>query len=110
MDARITKAELARLLPRLHGLDAGRPENLFLAVLRLQDALLAAMDAVAGLARRLGAWYRRQCTIAELSALSDRELADIGLSRFDIARLAEAAEEPPERSARPAPRPARAAA
>lgn len=27
-------------------------------------------------------------TLAELSALSDRELADLGLSRFDIRRVA----------------------
>lgn len=48
--------------------------------------------SAAGLFRRFGAWieenrrYRR--TVAELSALTDRELDDIGLSRGDIEHVA----------------------
>jgi uncharacterized protein YjiS (DUF1127 family) len=63
---------------------------------RSQDAgLVARVEAllVAGaqLLRRRRIYSRTQ---AELSALTDRELADLGISRFDIARVArEAANE-----------------
>ncbi len=33
-------------------------------------------------------WYRHHETVRQLSALSDRELSDIGLSRDDIIRVA----------------------
>jgi uncharacterized protein YjiS (DUF1127 family) len=63
---------------------------------RSQDAgLVARVEAllVAGaqVLRRRRIYSRTQ---AELSALTDRELADLGISRFDIARVArEAANE-----------------
>ena len=38
--------------------------------------------------RMIQAFRRRRRTLAELSQLSDRELADIGLDRSDIPRVA----------------------
>jgi uncharacterized protein YjiS (DUF1127 family) len=32
-------------------------------------------------------WQRRQTVLQEMAMLSDRELADIGLSRFDLPRV-----------------------
>lgn len=40
------------------------------------------------IARRFHAWKRYGAAVEELSRLSDRELADIGISRSDIPRLA----------------------
>ncbi len=41
-------------------------------------------DLVGGLADRFTAWRRRERAFAELSALDDRTLADLGLRRADI--------------------------
>jgi uncharacterized protein YjiS (DUF1127 family) len=38
--------------------------------------------------RFLQAWKRYNQSLSELSRLGDRELADIGISRSDIARIA----------------------
>jgi len=32
-------------------------------------------------------WYRRQTVLGEMEMMTDRELADIGLSRADVARV-----------------------
>ena len=40
--------------------------------------------AVHALGEQYGEWRRRQQALAELSALDDRSLADIGISRSDI--------------------------
>jgi uncharacterized protein YjiS (DUF1127 family) len=37
---------------------------------------------------RYSSWQRYKRTVSELSHLSDRELADLGISRGDIMRLA----------------------
>jgi uncharacterized protein YjiS (DUF1127 family) len=37
---------------------------------------------------RINAWKRYSRTVSELESLSNRELADLGLSRTDIARVA----------------------
>jgi uncharacterized protein YjiS (DUF1127 family) len=42
----------------------------------------------ASIARLLHAWKRYETVKRELSHLSDRELADIGITRSDIARIA----------------------
>lgn len=39
---------------------------------------------VAGLIARFNAWNARRVTRNELNQLSDRELADIGISRYEI--------------------------
>lgn len=48
----------------------------------------AALTALAGAFGRVresfAAWRRRNATIRELSMLTDRELNDIGISRYDI--------------------------
>ncbi|MDJ0946748.1 MAG: DUF1127 domain-containing protein [Kiloniellales bacterium] len=54
------------------------------AVGRLARALGAGVFA---LARRYRAWWQRRLAIAELLALDDRSLRDIGLSRGDVARV-----------------------
>ena len=38
--------------------------------------------------RLLRSWRRYNASLRELSSLGDRELADIGISRSDIARVA----------------------
>lgn len=40
------------------------------------------------IARRINAWRRYRNAAAELNRLSQHELADIGISRFDIPALA----------------------
>jgi uncharacterized protein YjiS (DUF1127 family) len=42
---------------------------------------------VEGIGHRLAAWAERRRTMDELSALTDRDLADIGLTRGDIFRV-----------------------
>ena len=37
--------------------------------------------------RKINEWTRYRRNVRELAALTDRELADIGISRADIARL-----------------------
>jgi uncharacterized protein YjiS (DUF1127 family) len=43
---------------------------------------------IASLARFIQEWKRYNQSLRELSRLGDRELADIGISRSDIARVA----------------------
>lgn len=45
-----------------------------------------------GLAGRYTAWRAYRATYRELDALSDKELSDIGLSRYDIAQIARQAQ------------------
>jgi uncharacterized protein YjiS (DUF1127 family) len=40
---------------------------------------------------RLNSWKRYSRTVSELEALSNRELADLGIARSDIHRIARAA-------------------
>jgi uncharacterized protein YjiS (DUF1127 family) len=42
---------------------------------------------LAGLVAAFHAWRERQEAVAELSMMTDRELADIGLNRADIGRV-----------------------
>lgn len=57
----------------------------------------AAHASLGALWARLVAWRRREAaiaaTFAELDALTDRELADIGFHRADLRRIARAAHE-----------------
>jgi len=47
-----------------------------------------AEGALAGLRARLARHRKYRQTVAELAALSERELSDLGLSRADIRRVA----------------------
>jgi hypothetical protein len=38
-----------------------------------------------GIVARIGSWLKRRAAVSELAALTDHELADIGLSRGDLA-------------------------
>ena len=85
MTIAITKAELARLLPEPRSLEVERAQGVFLAALRARDALLA--TGLPQLLARLADHIRARRTASELRALTDRELADIGLNRADIGRV-----------------------
>jgi uncharacterized protein YjiS (DUF1127 family) len=117
MDARITKAEAALLLPattipsrrqaevealRL-GAIAARDEAIAQAFRRAGRALL---DAAEALARALLTFPARRQTYQALRGLSDRELRDIGMNRFDIPRVFDPAfaPRPANDSGRTAPR------
>jgi uncharacterized protein YjiS (DUF1127 family) len=46
------------------------------------------MTSIKTITQMLGAWRRYRDVVRELSAMSDRELSDIGLNRYDIGRIA----------------------
>lgn len=78
MNARVAKEEIALLMPTTlasyAGADFAAPEQ-----------------AEPNMFRRALTWLldlpRRRAVIAELSALSDHELADIGLTRHELSRV-----------------------
>jgi uncharacterized protein YjiS (DUF1127 family) len=47
-------------------------------------------DGLAFVAQSIKTWSARQATLSEMSLMSDRELADIGLSRGDVPRVFDA--------------------
>jgi uncharacterized protein YjiS (DUF1127 family) len=47
-------------------------------------------DGLALLAQGIRNWTDRQATLSEMGMMSDRELADIGLSRADVPRVFDA--------------------
>lgn len=107
MDARVTKEEVALRLPRTRNREAAEIEALRLAVEESRDAALGTRFrrglarfglAVATLAEAVAAWPARRRAYEELRALTDRELADIGLARGEIGRVFE----PGFRARRPA--------
>lgn len=85
MTTAITNAELSRLFSGSRSREAERAQGVFQAALRAHDALrlTGLPQLLAYLADRIRAWR----TAAELRALTDRELADIGLTRSDIGRI-----------------------
>jgi len=50
-------------------------------------AYITVADKVAGLAARYNAWKAESATRAELMRLTDAELADIGIARYQIRTL-----------------------
>jgi uncharacterized protein YjiS (DUF1127 family) len=85
MSSRITAADLNRLLSTpARTAETEQARGLFLSALRLRDGLEAL--GVTSLFARLADWRERRQAAAELYALSDRELADIGLTRSEIDR------------------------
>lgn len=99
MDARFTKPEGLFLLPLPRNPEAERIRETRLAAHAAHEAALA--GGLKRTVRRaidlLLAWPRRQRLLAELRAMSDRDLADIGLGRGDFARVLAA----PRQLARP---------
>jgi len=98
MDARITKAEAALMLPattipsrrqaevealRLHAI-AARDEAIAAGFRRAGRAVL---DVAESLARAVFTFPARLQTYQALRRLSDRELRDIGMTRLDIPRV-----------------------
>lgn len=52
--------------------------------------LRLAADGLAAMAQGVKTWVARQATLTEMGAMSDRELADIGLTRGDLPRVFDA--------------------
>jgi uncharacterized protein YjiS (DUF1127 family) len=46
------------------------------------------MTSIKTITQMFGAWRGYRDVVRELSAMSDRELSDIGLNRYDIGRIA----------------------
>ncbi|MDO9706999.1 DUF1127 domain-containing protein [Paracraurococcus lichenis] len=86
MDARLSAAEASYLLPAATNAQQERAQALRLEAAEAHQAQLA--QAGRRMLARLGdtvfGWVARARIRAELNSLSDRELADIGLSRGDI--------------------------
>lgn len=89
MPASMTKADVFALFPANGNAETDRARGLFLAALRLRDALLAV-----GLRQRLAAWQERRRTARALEALPDAMLRDIGVTRAEIEHAATAATAP----------------
>ncbi|HYZ30899.1 MAG TPA: DUF1127 domain-containing protein [Crenalkalicoccus sp.] len=89
MDARLTKNEIAFLLPLPRSAEADRIEQLRRAAREahgraVREGLHRALGRITG---ALGAWWERERAAAELTRLSDRELRDIGIARGEIRRV-----------------------
>lgn len=96
MDARITKEETALLLNLAPSRRAQEVEAIRLAALRARDEAIgqALARGVTALFRGIRAalifiveYPRRRAVFDQLQAMSDRELADIGLERADLVRV-----------------------
>jgi uncharacterized protein YjiS (DUF1127 family) len=88
MDTLFTKAEIHRLLPAPRTLDGERAKGIFLAALRARDALVGLGHVLTHAMAPLAAWSARRQSTAELNGLTDRDLADIGLTRGEIEHVA----------------------
>lgn len=84
MSAPIAKDRLAFQLPNLTYVDA-RYEEPNLRVTSEPRKGFAAW--LAGRVAALRFWHERQAALSELEVMTDRELADIGLSRCDLSRV-----------------------
>lgn len=93
MNSRIISAEAALLMPFTpRDTKADEIARLIAEARRARDAALAARISgfFRGLRNALTAMRARRETIEQLQGLSDRELADIGISRSGIVAAAEA--------------------
>ncbi|HEY7578257.1 MAG TPA: DUF1127 domain-containing protein [Acetobacteraceae bacterium] len=77
MTAQLTKDQLAFSLGNLSYIDSSYDEQLPVPAAPQKRSILA----------RLHAWHQRRQVAAELGLMTDRELADIGLSRTDLSRV-----------------------
>lgn len=93
MNSRVISAEAALLMPHaFRDAKAAELARLIAEARRARDAAIAARISgfFRGLRSALTTMRARRETIDQLSGLSDRELADIGLSRAGIVAAAEA--------------------
>lgn len=93
MHARIIAAEASLLMPSSpRNTEAEEISRLIHEARRARnDAIAARYSALfRGLRKVLSHWLARRETISKLNSLSDRELADIGLSRGGIPAAAQA--------------------
>lgn len=107
MDARLTERELTRLLPPANFRDAEEREAIRHAAMAARDAAIAdglrragrgILAALTAVARAVTSWPSKRRTYAELLSLTDRELADIGLTRADVSRVFDPAFAQPQRA------------
>lgn len=89
MDARLTQAESAYFMPVTPSPERERAVAQRLAAGEAYQAGLqrGAARLVSRIGHALFGWVERARLRAELASLSDRDLADIGLSRGDIGRV-----------------------
>jgi uncharacterized protein YjiS (DUF1127 family) len=96
MDARITREETALLLNLNLSRHARQVEDIRLAAIRERDEAIGralrngvtwVLRALASVARFIVTYPQRRAVFEQLNALSDRELADIGLARSDLAHV-----------------------
>ena len=98
MHARQTQEQIGLFpsLPTIRGVTDA--ETIRLQAMQARDAAMAALllrgvtsigRALAAIGAALVTWPERRATYERLSRLSDRQLADIGLTRGDIARVFE---------------------
>ena len=92
MSTRITKVETALMMPLVANESEPSLPHLMQQAQRMRDRALGAK--IRGFFARIGDYARRQRAIAELRELSDRELADIGLTRGEIAYVFERPAQP----------------
>ena len=85
MDARMTKAEAALLLPLPRNPAAEQIASLREAASRANQTAL--MQGLARIADKVLGWPARLRLRTELESLTERELIDIGLTRGDIGRV-----------------------
>lgn len=96
MDARITREETALLLNLNLSRHARQVEDIRLAAIRerdeaigraLRNGVVRVFRTLASVARFIVTYPQRRAVFEQLNSLSDRELADIGLARADLAHV-----------------------
>ncbi len=93
MDARMNQADFAGMAPFGRPRDAVLAQELRLAAAHAQDTAISrglgrVVETVVGVFASIAAIPARMRVEAELRSLTDRELADIGLTRGEITGIA----------------------
>jgi uncharacterized protein YjiS (DUF1127 family) len=94
MNPRDTQEQIGLFLalpsaPGAHGIEQIRAQAIAARDAHVAGMLVRGVKAVGRLVTALLTWPERQNTYESLRQMSDRELADIGLTRGDIARVFE---------------------
>jgi uncharacterized protein YjiS (DUF1127 family) len=84
MSAPIAKSQFAFELPKLSYVDASLDDPILRPSAPEPHGL---QHLVAGCVEAVRKWREQHAAMAELSMMSDRELADIGVNRSDLGRL-----------------------